>query len=151
MNTDELLDDFDDMESTQQERRIARFERRDDDGHLLMVVNTALVTDSPTPYETAVSEPCYNRGRWVVVECYDNPNDALAGHRMWVETMENRSPDELIEVSRCAVVIKRDEIEAGQEWRVKQRHESLGPGNVSDMWAAQQEKTNVQSEEYVSY
>ena len=151
MNTDELLDDFDDMESTQQERRIARFERRDDSGHLLMVVNTALVTDSPTPYETAVSKPCYNQGRWVVVQCYDDPRDALVGHRAWVEVMENGSPDELIEVSGCAVVIKRDEIEAGQEWRVKQRHESLGPGSVSYMWAAQQEKTNVQSEEYVSY
>jgi hypothetical protein len=140
---------IDDMRGTQQQRRIARFERRDDDGHLLRVINTAYVTDSPTPYETVVSEPCYNQGGWIVVQCYNDPASALIGHREWVETMENTSPDELIDVSGCAVAIMADDIKEGQEWRVNRRHDSEIVGGVSYMWVAQEEKTNVQSEEYV--
>lgn len=139
----------DNMGNTQQQRRIARFERRDNDGHLLRVINTAYVIDSQTPYETAVSELCYNQGRWVVVQCYDNPISALAGHRAWVKTMENTLPDELVDVSECAVVIMADDIKKGQEWRVRRHHSPSTASVVSYMWLAQKKKTNVQSEEYV--
>lgn len=149
-DTDEFLGDLTSMASTQQERRVARYEKRDDDGRLLLVVNTAYVTDAQPPYETAVSTLCHNQGGWVVVQCYDSPADALAGHREWVETMSGDDlPSELIEVSGCKVLIMADAIKEGQEWRVKQRHPPRGLSVVSHMWLAQEVKTNVQSEEYV--
>lgn len=34
--------------------------------------------------ETAVSHPFYNRGLWVVVETYTDPEQAKEGHDKWV-------------------------------------------------------------------
>jgi hypothetical protein len=150
-DTDEFVADLASMESTQQARRVARYEKRDGDGRLLLVINTARVMDAQPPYETAVSALCHNQGGWVVVQCYDNPTDALVGHREWVETMNDDDlPSELVEVSGCKVLIMADAIKEGQEWRVKKRHPPHRESIVSNMWLAQETKTNVQSEEYVT-
>lgn len=69
------------------------------------LVDTAAVTDSEQPFETAVQHPRYNEGAIVIVELYDTREEALAGHERWVKTMTAKKlPATLKDVSTCEVV-----------------------------------------------
>jgi hypothetical protein len=73
--------DFFDMMDNYEERKIGRYETDD------LIVSTAMVTDSDAPYETAVSHPNYNDGKFVIVQNYHSRDDAEAGHEHWVDVM----------------------------------------------------------------
>ena len=76
------------------DRVVGRF---DDDRSGLMV-STCRVSDGVHPIETAVKHPDYNDGKMVIVEGYDDPESARAGHEMWVEVMTHDPlPYELID------------------------------------------------------
>lgn len=132
------------MLTTIKERCVARFEQRDVKGRLLLVINTALVTDSSIPYETAISSLEYNKGGWIVVECYDNPEDAAIGHIRWEDRMTQRElPDELVETSRCDAM-KLVDLLLSQNWRVKPRQSPHDDVVISRLWLAQEVKTLTQ-------
>ena len=59
------------------QHRIDRFERYDDVGNLILVISTTEVPDSDRPYETAISHPKYNRGKWITVELYATEEEAI--------------------------------------------------------------------------
>ena len=52
-----------------------------------LFIDTCSVTDTEHPYETAVGHPKYNKGDLVIVEEYDNREQAEAGHNKWVDIM----------------------------------------------------------------
>lgn len=52
-----------------------------------LIVDTAEVSDGSRPYETGVSHPEYNEGKWVIVEAYHTWDAAMKGHEKWVATM----------------------------------------------------------------
>ena len=85
---------FEKMLDTYEERKVDRFE----DGDL--VIDTAAVTDSKDPYETAIKHPSYNEGEWVIVETHSTKEEAIIGHKKWVDTMtSNVLPRKLTDVS----------------------------------------------------
>jgi hypothetical protein len=108
-----MLYDFLSMMGNYEARKVDRFEK----GALL--VDTALVTDSYDPYETAVAHPAYNNGKWVIVETYKTKEAAQSGHKRWVEIMTaDELPKELKDVSTAETSLWRD-IE-GDDWRTKE-------------------------------
>ena len=78
------------------ERAIARIE---EDG---MIIDTCRVSDGTKPIETGIKHPEYNRGKWVIVEAYDNEADALVGHARWVEIMKS-PPPELVDCANAGI------------------------------------------------
>ena len=56
------------------------------------IIDTCAVSDGKQPYETAISSSKYNNGNWVIVEAYDNKEEAQSGHNRWVGVF---SSDEL--------------------------------------------------------
>ena len=76
------------------DRMVARHET---DG---LLVDTCMVTDSDSPYETAVCHPEYNNDSLVIVELYETEEDAQAGHDRWVAIMTaDKLPASLTDVS----------------------------------------------------
>ena len=71
------------------------------------VVNTASVYDSPRPYETGIKHPNYRDGKWIIVECYDSMEEALAGHQKWVDHL-SQNPKALTDVSECEIAQSAD-------------------------------------------
>lgn len=68
-------------------------------------VDTVAVSDSDQPYETAIADPHYNKGKWVIVEMYDTKEEAKQGHNKWLNEVTNGSPpNELVDVSSCDIV-----------------------------------------------
>ena len=68
-------------------------------------VSTAIVTDAPHPYETAISHPDYNDGTLVIVEYYDSREDAQKGHNEWVTKMTaEKVPLVIKDISDCEIV-----------------------------------------------
>lgn len=65
-------------------------------------ISTARVTDGRQPYETAVKHPGYRDGEIVIVEAYDDPETARAGHEKWVGIMKN-PPDELTDCNNSYI------------------------------------------------
>jgi len=101
--------DFFSMANNYEERKIGRYEVDD------LVVSTAQVTDSEAPYETAVSHPLYNNGRFVIVQNYWTRDDAEAGHEHWVEVMTNPVlPESLRDVSMAGIAQLQDLVD---DWR----------------------------------
>lgn len=89
---------FIDMMGNYESRKVDRW-----DGGENFIVDTCFVTDSSKPYETAVCHPKYNNGKWVIVELYDDREEAKNGHQKWVELMQQDPlPKELRDVSDCA-------------------------------------------------
>lgn len=65
----------------------------------LKVSTVGGVTDSDSEFETAVLHPSYSE-YFIVVEEYDTEEDALKGHKKWVDIMTSENlPEELIDVS----------------------------------------------------
>lgn len=73
--------DFFGMADNYDERVVARYENG------ALIVDTCSVTDGSHPYETGISHPRYNNGKWVIVEAYDTKTDAKKGHEEWVKKM----------------------------------------------------------------
>ena len=65
-------------------------------------ISTVSVTDGRKTFETAIKHPEYNGGDMVIVDCYDTVEEAEAGHRAWVKTMEN-PPEELIDIANSEI------------------------------------------------
>lgn len=112
---DNLLNNlFSDMASSYETRNVDRYEKND------LIVDTAAVTDSPKPFETAISHREYNNADWIVVECYSTKEEALNGHKLWVKIMTSKSlPDEIRDVSECSAAQLKDLV--GDKWRIKKR------------------------------
>jgi len=124
-------------------RQVGRFEQRDEKGRLLLVIDTSLVYDSIFPYETAIASLEYNRGEWIVTQCYSSREAACTGHREWVKRMRTGTlPDQLVDVSGSRISDLADESLEG--WRIRPRHEPGEPSVVSYLWLAQDVKTLVQ-------
>ena len=90
--------DFIGMMSNHEDRVVANYEEGE------LIVDTALVTDGEHIYETAIQHPEYNKGKWVVVEAYDDTASAQAGHEKWVKIMTaDALPDELSECMNSGI------------------------------------------------
>ena len=51
-------------------------------------------------FETGVSHPQYNSGKWIIVEEYETREQARAGHDKWLAVMTaDELPDTLVDVS----------------------------------------------------
>lgn len=61
------------------ERKVARDEVND------YTIDTVLVTDRSWLYETAIMHEDFNDGDWIIVEGYDTKEDAIKGHKKWLE------------------------------------------------------------------
>jgi len=86
-----ILGDYD-------ERKIGRFE----DGKL--IIDTCMVCDADENYETAITHPAYNSGKWVIVETYATEELAKVGHAKWVRTMTAPElPDRLFDVGSAGI------------------------------------------------
>ena len=87
---------FMDMVGTYEQRKVDRYEKNG------LIIDTAFVTDSDQPYETAVARPEQNNGDWVIVEAYDTKEEAQIGHDKWVKKMLSKKlPETLKDVSIC--------------------------------------------------
>src|SRR5579885_1405803 len=74
-------------------RRVGRYEQGKTS------VSTAAVYDASYNYETAVAHPDYNQGKWVIVESYNDLEDAKAGHNRWVAMVkQNKLPNPLKDI-----------------------------------------------------
>ena len=85
----DFLQDTDNYE----ERKVDRFEKDD------MIIDTCYASDTGL-YETAISHPKYNGGSWIIVEEYENREEAQKGHNKWVKKMTSKKlPKNLKDVS----------------------------------------------------
>lgn len=75
---DELFG-WQDMIGNYDERKVARDEVND------YTIDTVLVTDRRWTYETAISHEHFDNGDWIIVEGYDTKEDAIKGHKKWLE------------------------------------------------------------------
>jgi hypothetical protein len=87
-----------DMLGTYDTRKVARTEYDVPGGQV--IISTAKVTDGKLSYETAVSHPLYNSGKWIILQAYSQKAQAEAGHQKWVAELES-DPPILVEVSNC--------------------------------------------------
>jgi hypothetical protein len=105
-----------DMMDDYKERKVKRFEKDK------LVVDTARVTDSTKPFETAVEHPDYKSGEFIVVENYDTKEDAEKGHERWVMTMTAETlPEELRDVSESTAATDLDDVAGNKGWRTYPR------------------------------
>lgn len=79
-----------------EERAIDRYEGK-------FIVDTCAVSDASKPYETGVSHPDYNGGKWIIVDVYDTKEEAQIGHNRWVEFLLKTEPDYLTDVSHAVL------------------------------------------------
>ena len=80
-----------------EERKVARYEK----GNLF--VDTARVSDSSKPFETAICHPAYNDNELIIVELYDTIEEAQAGQQKWIDVMLHHPPNCLVDVSTSCV------------------------------------------------
>lgn len=101
-----------------QPQKIARNEIPDLFGRQGLIISTiGDMGDTEHSYETAVSHPEYNDGRWVIVQEYDTEEDARNGHEKWLKTMTaDALPNELRDVSTAGVAQMAEEV-GGNTWR----------------------------------
>ena len=107
-----FLSMFEDYET----RKVARWDNEAGD----KFVSTASVDDSKQPYETAIRHPQYNDGKVIIVGIYNTKEEALAGHKDWVQLMVSDTlPDIIEDVSTADVALLRDKW--GKGWRKRKR------------------------------
>ena len=74
------------------------------DGKNGLVVDTCRVSDGAKLYETAIEHPEYHDGKWVIVEAYDTPDEALFGHGKWMQIMTRKIlPTELVDCANSTI------------------------------------------------
>ena len=100
---------FFDMENNYEERVVDNYEGKGE-----LVVDTAAVTDSEQDYETGISHPKYNDGKWVIIELYDTKDEAQVGHDKWVKIMTAATLPEQIEDVSTAEIKKLASILEGE-------------------------------------
>jgi hypothetical protein len=89
------------------DRAVARYEGKD------FTIDTARVSDGVRPIETAVRHPEYNDGLWIIVDAYDNVDDAQTGHDRWIAIMtSNELPNQLIDCQNAEIGILLGELDA---------------------------------------
>ena len=89
-------------------------------------ISTASVTDGEKPFETAVQHSSYGR-HMTIVENYSTREEAEAGHRKWVETMNAPTlPERLIDCNNAAIAKLASAFGANQD-RVLQGSEGQEP------------------------
>ncbi len=81
-------------------RKVERIEAVDCDG-VKYILDTARVTDCPKyPYETAISHPSYDDGKFVILQQYKDKESARLGHFAWADIFSSKElPDTLINCS----------------------------------------------------
>ncbi len=87
------------MMNNYEERKIGKHEEDD------FTVSTCEVTDSSQPFETAVCCKQLNDNRWIIVEMYDDTEEAELGHEKWIKHMQTtpRKDLKLKDVSTCSI------------------------------------------------
>ena len=89
MNIFDFMKDINDYES----RKVGRWEEGE------KMVSTVIVSDGAKPFETAISHPGYNNGKWIIVASYDDLEAAKVGHEKWVKmVIEDCLPNKLVDV-----------------------------------------------------
>ena len=82
----------------QEAREVARFSKKD------LTIDTCEVIDGEKPFETAISHPDYNNGRWIIVEAYYHKDAAKIGHAAWVKIMtHDELPGSLSDCQNCGI------------------------------------------------
>lgn len=61
-----------------------------------LLISTASVTDGFKPFETGVTHPRYNSGKWMIVEAYETEEQAESGHYRWLKRMTGDGLPEVI-------------------------------------------------------
>jgi len=106
------------MVGNYEERKVANNKVKDAE------IDTAAVTDSAHPFETAVKHPRFYDGKWIVVEMYDTKEASQAGHDKWVKVFNKKKlPASLRDVSTCSVAKMVDDISKDKKWRDKSKEE----------------------------
>lgn len=95
------------------ERMVKRYEEGD------TIISTARVSDARQPFETAVSDPRWNNGEFVVVAMYDTREDAEIGHEQWVKKITTSPPVRLLDVGTSGVSEWID-VFGGKDWRIRE-------------------------------
>lgn len=91
-----------------------------------LTIDTCYVNDALKPYETAVSHLAYNKSDWVIVEDYDNKEDAQEGHNRWVKTMTARElPGQLTDIATSMIAQFKTALFGDDD----QMHEAKHTGN----------------------
>lgn len=81
-----------------EDRKVDRYEEGD------LLISTAFVSDGIKPYETAIAHPSYNNGAFIIVEHYDIKEDAVEGHKKWVDIMTSEHlPDTLCDCKNAMI------------------------------------------------
>lgn len=94
------------------QRKVARYEEGD------TIISTAFASDAGG-YETAVRDPRWNGGDWVIVQPYDTRAEAESGHAEWVAMLTRPdAPRVLRDRSRSPIAEMIDDL-GGDEWREK--------------------------------
>lgn len=90
--------DFLGMLNNYEDRKVDKYKEGD------IFISTVKVSDSSSPYETAIGHPLYNNSDLIVVEEYDSIESAKNGHKKWVKTMtEGTLPEVLEDVSSSTI------------------------------------------------
>lgn len=72
-----------DMVGNYNERKVARDEVNG------FVIDTVLVTDRSWKYETAIMHEDFNDDDWIIVQGYATLDDAVRGHKEWLDICTN--------------------------------------------------------------
>ena len=106
-----MFGDIQAMMGSYESRKVDRYEQ---DG---IIISTARVTDSEEPYETAISHPNYNGGKWIIVQTYISREESIQGHLKWVGIMtdDKKLPQQLEDVSTACTADWCDI--GGKDWR----------------------------------
>ncbi len=105
--------DFLNMTGNHEERQVDNYE-----GENGLVVDTCAVTDADLPYETGITHPRYNEGKWVIVELYPTKEQAQEGHKKWVKIMTTEPLPESLRDASTATIAKACDV-LGEDWRDK--------------------------------
>lgn len=92
-----MLFDFLNDVGNHDERKVDRYKND------TLTIDTAYVSDGTKPFETAVAHPSYNERKWVIVESYDNKDEAQIGHDRWVRIMTTDPPTVLVDCCNAEI------------------------------------------------
>lgn len=83
-------------------------------------ISTAFVNDGSQPYETAIKcnlyqDPNGETGYMCIAESYDSKEEALEGHKKWIETMSSElMPETLTDCANAEIAQLFDTIASGK-------------------------------------
>ena len=106
--------DFISMANNHNERKVDRYE----DSETKLIIDTCSVNDSTKEYETAISHPRYNKGKWIIVALYDTKKQAKKGHQSFIKKMTAKIlPENLKDVSTAKIVSLFESFDNDKSWR----------------------------------